>query len=32
VWLPKLPADIARLFWDTGPEQVDLRGHRDYMM
>jgi hypothetical protein len=27
-----LPADVARLFWDTDPEQVDLRAHRDYVM
>ena len=27
-----LPADVARLFWDTEPEQVDLGAHRDYVM
>jgi hypothetical protein len=27
-----LPADVARLFWDTDPEQVDLLAHRDYVM
>jgi hypothetical protein len=28
----ELPANVARLFWDTDPEQVDLRAHRDYVM
>lgn len=27
-----LPPDVARLFWDTEPERVDLRDHRDYVM
>lgn len=27
-----LPPDVARLFWDTEPERVDLREHRDYVM
>ena len=27
-----LPPDVARLFWDTDPESVDLRDHRDYVM
>ena len=27
-----LSADVARLFWDAEPDQVDLRAHRDYVM
>jgi hypothetical protein len=27
-----LPADVARLFWDTDPADVDLHAHRDYVM
>jgi len=27
-----LPPDVARLFWDTDPAQVDLRAHRDYVL
>jgi squalene cyclase len=27
-----LPPDVARLFWDTDPERVDLRAHRDYVL
>jgi hypothetical protein len=27
-----LPADVARPFWDTEPEQVDLRLHGDCVM
>jgi hypothetical protein len=28
----ELPADVARLFWDTDPSTVDLGRHRDYVM
>jgi hypothetical protein len=27
-----LPPDVARLFWDIDPEQIDLRRHVDYVM
>lgn len=27
-----LPPDVARLFWDTEPDSVDLHVHRDYVM
>jgi hypothetical protein len=27
-----LPPDVARLFWDIDPEQIDLRRHIDYVM
>jgi hypothetical protein len=27
-----LPPDVARLFWDTDPDQIDLRRHHDYVM
>lgn len=30
--MTSLPPDVARLFWDTDPEQVDVRSHRDYVM
>jgi hypothetical protein len=27
-----LPPDVARLFWEVDPEQIDLRRHLDYVM
>jgi hypothetical protein len=27
-----LPPDVARLFWDVDPDEVDPRLHRDYVM
>jgi hypothetical protein len=29
---PVLPPDLARLFWDVDPTEVDLQRHRDYVM
>jgi hypothetical protein len=27
-----LPPDVARLFWDVDPDDVDLQAHRDYVL
>lgn len=29
---PRLPDEVARLFWDVDPEAVDLERHRDYVL